>query len=583
MARVISELAGVMHAGEWMFNRDLFPEALPSIEEFREIFTRAADTNPFFSHIDDFMIAAEGVSAFLTECELALDWSQYDAIGFSAVFYQLGPSLALAHRIRRRGYRGELLFGGPLCEGDVGKKLLELFPEIDLVFDGEADTSFARYVNARTKGEGGELPGVWARSPDGIQRAPHEPLATMDDLPRPDYSDFFAELDRYGPVRRSELAFPIEGSRGCWWGARHHCIFCGLNGADMSYRAKTPARIHSELTDLIARYGITHFAFTDNIVSPKVMRPLFDIFKQEPLNVTFHAEIKANLNRRQVQQYRDAGFIYLQPGIESLSSNVLSIMNKGITALDNIACLKYCREAGITAFWNLLHAFPGESEQDYQLTLRLLPALVHLNPPEVVTAMRLTRFSPSFDRSEELGFRNKRPARFFHYVFPFDEMHLKDLVNSFEYDFEDGFDRKAYVKQIEEFAARWRDERQTGHLVYDPCGGKGGGSALVDSRYTRRVDVHELTALENLIILVTDRPVSCDAVQTECARVLSASEAEVALALDRLEHLLFIVREGKTYLSLAMSDDKFIPWQAIAAIEQINRVPFHEPDELAFA
>ena len=34
-----------------------------------------------------------------------------------------------------------------------------------------------------------------------------------------------------------------ETARGCWWGERQHCTFCGLNGATMAFRSKTPERV----------------------------------------------------------------------------------------------------------------------------------------------------------------------------------------------------------------------------------------------------------------------------------------------------------------------------------------------------
>lgn len=32
----------------------------------------------------------------------------------------------------------------------------------------------------------------------------------------------------------------LEGARGCWWGEKHHCTFCGLNGSLMKFRSKPP-------------------------------------------------------------------------------------------------------------------------------------------------------------------------------------------------------------------------------------------------------------------------------------------------------------------------------------------------------
>jgi radical SAM superfamily enzyme YgiQ (UPF0313 family) len=42
-----------------------------------------------------------------------------------------------------------------------------------------------------------------------------------------------------------ELLF--EASRGCWWGAKHHCTFCGLNGLSMTFRSKSADRAYSEI------------------------------------------------------------------------------------------------------------------------------------------------------------------------------------------------------------------------------------------------------------------------------------------------------------------------------------------------
>ena len=46
----------------------------------------------------------------------------------------------------------------------------------------------------------------------------------------------------------------IETSRGCWWGERNHCTFCGLNGSSMSFDEMAPGRA-LELFDGLFAYG----------------------------------------------------------------------------------------------------------------------------------------------------------------------------------------------------------------------------------------------------------------------------------------------------------------------------------------
>ena len=38
----------------------------------------------------------------------------------------------------------------------------------------------------------------------------------------------------------------METARGCWWDAKHHCTFCGLNGEFMGFRSKSPLRALAE-------------------------------------------------------------------------------------------------------------------------------------------------------------------------------------------------------------------------------------------------------------------------------------------------------------------------------------------------
>ena len=51
-------------------------------------------------------------------------------------------------------------------------------------------------------------------------------------------------------LRRVVPTLLFETSRGCWWGAKSHCTFCGLNGETMAFRSKSPRRALDELEQL---------------------------------------------------------------------------------------------------------------------------------------------------------------------------------------------------------------------------------------------------------------------------------------------------------------------------------------------
>src|SRR5690606_18211239 len=115
-----------------------------------------------------------------------------------------------------------------------------------------------------------ETRGIASRGENGVRFAPRlAPFTALDDLPLPDYDEYFARFERLGfqgadPRRHVDL--PIEGSRGCWWGAKNHCVFCGLNAGTIKYRAKSPARLLDEMSTLSARYRNFHIETVDNII-----------------------------------------------------------------------------------------------------------------------------------------------------------------------------------------------------------------------------------------------------------------------------------------------------------------------------
>ena len=64
-----------------------------------------------------------------------------------------------------------------------------------------------------------------------------------------------------------KAAVTFEGSRGCWWGQKHHCTFCGLNAEGMQYRVKRPETTLSTVQRLASMYPTKMLWATDNIMA----------------------------------------------------------------------------------------------------------------------------------------------------------------------------------------------------------------------------------------------------------------------------------------------------------------------------
>ena len=281
-------------------------------------------------------------------------------------------------------------------------------------------------------------------------------VTDLDALPYPNFDDYFARLER-SPLRgQIEPMLFFETSRGCWWGQKHQCAFCGLNGPQLHFRSKSPGRALAELEHLVRRYGVRKANSADNVLDIRYLDTLMPRLADSGLALEFVYELKTNLSRRQVEQLVRAGLRAAQLGVETFSTSILRQIGKGATAAQNIQALKWFTALGVEVKWNLLYGFPGEDPHQYAALARLLPLLYHLAPPVAVGRVRVDRFSPYFRDPLRFGITNVRPHRAFRFVYPFAESVLWELAYYFEYDYHDRRDPLRYAGPLIAAAETWQ-------------------------------------------------------------------------------------------------------------------------------
>ncbi len=201
-----------------------------------------------------------------------------------------------------------IVFGGANCEGEMGLQLLASFPWIDYVASGEADTLPRRCSTvAPAATRPAPVRGVAPARGAGGRRSASEAIRDLDALPYPDYDDYFARARARRRSCRDAVAHVVfETSRGCWWGAKHHCTFCGLNGDTMAFRSKSPERAFDEISDLARRYGAERVGCVDNILDMRYVDTLFPLLAASGLELELFYEVKANLRYDQLADARTA-------------------------------------------------------------------------------------------------------------------------------------------------------------------------------------------------------------------------------------------------------------------------------------
>jgi hypothetical protein len=79
----------------------------------------------------------------------------------------------------------------------------------------------------------------------------------------------------------------------------------------------------AEIHELEDRYGVSDFEAVDNILDMGYHKTLLPEAGRRHGTRRIFYEIKANVSRAQVAALVDAGIMWVQPGIESLHSEVL--------------------------------------------------------------------------------------------------------------------------------------------------------------------------------------------------------------------------------------------------------------------
>jgi ribosomal peptide maturation radical SAM protein 1 len=539
-------------AGDWVFAPQLFgdrPDADAAWRDaFRERFARYLDPGPALELLDRARALAD---PFLDACMNDVPWQEYDLVGFTSTFFQHVASLALARRIKERFPDTVVGFGGGNCEDVMGLQLHQSFPFVDFVCSGEADVSLPHVVQAVIQGQDlGEIPGVVSRR-DGLSQAKTltpERVRDMDTLPHPRYDDFFAQRAEIWPQANEQAGVLMESSRGCWWGEKHHCTFCGLNGLAMTFRSKSADRVLAELDALTDRYHPSFVAMVDNILDMRYFRDLLPALRDRGLALDLFYETKANLTKDQLLTLRAAGVHTIQPGIESLSTDVLKIMRKGTTAVQNLQLLKWCKEIGIKAYWNFIFGFPGEDPDEYGKMAALIPAIPHLQPPVSVGPIRLDRFSPNLVSASELGFSNVRPDRSYRHVYALPDGDLDHLAYYFEHDYEDAREPESYAGQLRDAVRCWHEQSAGRGLLYADHGDT---LAVWDFRPGADQTVTILEGSDRELYLYCDQYRSRQNVHA----FLSARGVDGSCADATLEQLVtsrLVVELDQRYLSLAV-------------------------------
>ncbi|MFZ5758849.1 MAG: RiPP maturation radical SAM C-methyltransferase [Thermodesulfobacteriota bacterium] len=351
----------------------LFPEQREQARRLAEREFRAGDSTVSCEFDRVCALLEKNIAEWLEKTE----WATIDLVGFSVCFNQLFATLATVRALKEIRPDLPVVLGGSACHAGAAPAFFRLF-SVDYLISGEGEEplfSLCRHL-------AGQSHKLHARV-HHADRGEATTAGNADDqldmalLPRPDYDDYFREMETIFPGRPFVPTLPVEFSRGCWW---RKCTFCNLNLQWHGYRWKKAENMAAEVAALAARHRSLDFAFTDNALPPAEALAFFAAMAASGRDYRFFGEIRADYRGARLSRSRAGGLTAVQVGIEAFSNSLLRRFAKGVTVIDNLAIMRDAAASGVVLDGNLIVEFPGSTGQEVEETLMVLDFVLPFHP-----------------------------------------------------------------------------------------------------------------------------------------------------------------------------------------------------------
>ncbi len=322
---------------------------------------------------DDYVRRLNQVTATYFEAlgeyfEFMLEFEAPDVVG-ATVYRDTLPATMYVLKLTREKYPhiktviGGGLFADSHMEGTPNFERLAKATEgyVDKFFIGEGELMFYKYLE-------GELPEdkrVYTLDDIGGE------VLDLKDATPPDFSDL--NIRKYSHM-------PGTASFSCPF----KCSFCN----EIKFRGKYRKRdIKATVDEMLVMYNAVElnlvnsgnqlFFMTDSLLNP-VIDDLAEGLIQRDVSLYYDGYYKvdkAATDPDRTFRWRESGLYRVRLGVESASPHVLQLMEKGITPDQIRKAITSFALSGIktTTYWVIGH--PGESEEDFRMTLDMVEEL----------------------------------------------------------------------------------------------------------------------------------------------------------------------------------------------------------------
>jgi hypothetical protein len=302
-----------------------------------------------------------------------------DAVFFSTYASNVFISLYLAKQIRKLREDLPVIFGGPGVSLPEMQEFILSLGLVDAVVVGEGELTVRELCSDLKKNLQAGVPGLAIRSNGSVSFEPRALAKDLDSLPSSSFEGFplpglgYEAYKSNRPNRYLTPFFeglPVASTRGCV----NRCAYCSETAYWARFRQRKVDTLIEQIRGLHERFGETHFLFSESAFNgnPGWVKKFCEKANSLPFQPVFSSLLIADrsIDEALASMMYQAGFRYGVLGVETFSRAIRERMNKSAVEEEIFSSILALTRAGIHVKANLLVGFPGESDEEFETSLR---------------------------------------------------------------------------------------------------------------------------------------------------------------------------------------------------------------------
>ena len=295
---------------------------------------------------------------------------QPDAVGAGSVTMNFYDAQQIIRDVKSCNPEIVTMMGGPHVSF-TAEETLRNYPEIDLIFTGEADDTISEFASLiKQKNKWRNIRGIAYRQDDEIvNNGKRDFIMDVDRIPMP--ARHLLPISRY-----RALGYPVSmiTGRGC----PHSCIFClGRKMVGSKVRRRNPQLVLDEIEQII-NLGFERINIADDLFASDTQRvkEICNGIKERNLKFSWSAFARVDtVNQEMFDAMAAAGCDSISFGVESGNPEMLKRIKKGIKREQVVQAVKMCQQAGMLAHASFMVGLPGETKETLSQTAAFAESL----------------------------------------------------------------------------------------------------------------------------------------------------------------------------------------------------------------